>query len=61
MTPTDRDEISLLEFIYRGKSHLAHTEGHVTEFVKDDLTHAAVNKRVAAVLVLSHCPLPGLK
>ena len=33
----------------------------MTEFVKENGSHAAVNKRVAAALVLSHCPLPGLE
>ena len=40
-------------FLTRVKNHLAHPDGHVTEFVKDDFSHAAVNKGVAKALVSS--------
>ena len=40
------------KFLTRGKSHLAHADGHVTEFVGDKVSHLANNKGVAAALVL---------
>ena len=33
--------------------------GHVTEFVEDEVGHAEVNKGVAAALVLDHTPSQG--
>jgi hypothetical protein len=45
LMPTGRHGRTLVEFIYRHffdkrKFHLAHADGHVTEFVKDDVSHA---------------------
>ena len=36
-------------------------DGHVTEFETDEVSHAVVNKRVAAALVLVHAPSQGSK
>ena len=44
--------------MYRTRINLfsVNVDGHMTDFDKDEVTHAAVDKGVAAALVLVHAP-----
>ena len=43
------------------KNCFVNLDGYVTMFVKDEVSHAAVNKEVAEELVLAHWPIPGIE
>ena len=47
------------KFGQEGKVVAVNIDGHVAEFVKDNVCHDEVNKGVAAALILFHCTLQG--
>ena len=44
------------EFGQEGKVFAVNIDGHMTEFVEDEVSHAEVDKGVTAALVLDHAP-----